>query len=94
MDGVARHKVSGGKLVTIKVSYSDKIDRIQILGDFFLHPESSLELIEKGLLGLKIDLTQEQISEKISQIAKSNSIEMIGVTPEAIAQTILMAVKK
>ncbi|MDE1828028.1 MAG: biotin--protein ligase [Candidatus Micrarchaeota archaeon] len=94
MEGVARHKVSGGKLVTVKVSYSEKIERIQILGDFFLHPESSLSLIEQALIGISASSTSEEIAQKIFDVVKSNSIEMIGVTPESIAQTVLMAVKR
>jgi len=94
MEGLARHKVPGGKLVTVKIKFGERIDSIQILGDFFLHPEDSLEKIEKSLLGMEIASSESQLSKKIKAIVESEKIEMIGVTPESIAQTIVLAVKK
>ena len=94
MEGLARLKVPGGKLLTVKVKYSQKIDSIQLLGDFFLYPESSLKLIEETLVGMGIDSTLAQISSKVAEIVAKNEIELIGITPDSIAQTVLMAVKK
>ncbi len=93
MDGSSKLKVPGGKLVIIKVSYSDKIETLQILGDFFLHPEESLSLIEDSLIGLPINTTKEQFSAQISGIATKNHIEMLGVNPDAIAEAIILAIK-
>ncbi|MDE1850845.1 MAG: hypothetical protein KGH54_03570 [Candidatus Micrarchaeota archaeon] len=94
MEGLARHKVPGGKLVTVKIKFGERIDSIQILGDFFLHPEDSLEKIEKSLEGMEITSSESELSKRIAEIAQSEKIEMIGVTPQSIAQTIIMAVKK
>ncbi len=86
-------KVPAGKLVIAKVSYSDKIERVQILGDFFIHPEESLALIENMLVGSMINSTKEEISARIAGLAGREHIEMIGVTPDAMAQAITMAIK-
>ena len=94
MEGAARLKVSGGKMVSVKLRYFDTIESIEILGDFFLYPESSLAKIEKGLLGIHIDASQNEIAARIAEILKDNGIELIGATPEAIAQVIKLAVKK
>src|SRR5690349_459783 len=94
MEGAAKLKVPGGKLLTVKIKYSGKIESIQLLGDFFLYPESSLHFIEDAIIGMEIVSTQEQISSKIAQAVSENGIEMIGITPDSIAQTIMMAVKK
>ncbi len=83
----------GGKLVIVKISYSDKIERLQILGDFFIHPEESLSLIEELFIGSQINLTKAEVSGRIDALAKKNGIEMIGVTADAMAQAILMAIK-
>ncbi len=92
MDGIAKQKVAGGKLVTVKLQYSGRVDSIRILGDFFIHPESGLEQIERALVGENLDETA--LSSNVARTARENGIEMIGVTPEAIASTIMMAVKR
>ena len=94
MESFAEQKVTGGKLVGVKLEYSDRIECIKILGDFFLYPEESLYRIEEALLGLKIDSRKGEIVKRISKVVSENKAELIGVTPEAIAETIIMAVKK
>ncbi len=92
MEGTYKLKVPGGKLVIAKVSYSDKIERVQILGDFFIHPEESLSKIEDVLIGSLINSTKSEISAKIDGLVAKEEIEMIGVTPDAIAQAIVKAI--
>lgn len=94
MEGLARQKVPGGKLLIIKAIYSEKIDSIQILGDFFLYPESSLDILERAIIGTEVNFDENKLASKISDIAIKNKIEMIGITPQSIAQTIKMAVKQ
>lgn len=80
-------------MIIIKLSYSDKIERVQILGDFFVHPEESLALIENMLTGSMINLTKEEFSARIGGLASKEGIEMIGVTPDAIAEALVKAIK-
>ena len=93
MEGSAKQKVPGGKLLIIKLWYSQKIERIQILGDFFAYPESAIENIENALSGISKDSSEEEIVERIMQIVKRDNVEMIGITPESIAQTIKIVTK-
>lgn len=88
MEGSAKQKVPGGKLLTVKMRYSGSIESIQLIGDFFVYPEDSLGYIEDGLRGLSTDSGEEQIAEKVSEIVRERGIEMVGITPEAIAHTI------
>jgi lipoate-protein ligase A len=94
LKGLAKQKVPGGKLLTVKLDYSDVIERIEVLGDFFLHPEDSLKEIEKSLIGVNVDESEQVLAEKVKRVVEMNNIELIGITPEAIAQTIKMAVKR
>jgi len=94
LKGFAKQKVPGGKLLAVKLDYSDVIEKIEILGDFFLHPEDLLQKIEKSLVGIHVDESEQAIAEKLKRVVETNSIELIGITPEAIAQTIKMVVKK
>jgi hypothetical protein len=93
VDGIYKLKVPDGKLVIAKVSYSDKIERVQILGDFFIYPEESLSLIENMLVGSMINSTKDEIAAQIEALAAKQHIEMVGVTPDAMAQAIAMAMK-
>lgn len=94
MESSAKQKVPNGKLVIVKLRYSDSIEDIKILGDFFIYPESALNKIEAGLRKTKINSTVNEITDRISKIIKDNEIEMIGITPESIAQTIKIAVQR
>ena len=94
MESFAEQKVTGGKLVGVQLKFSDRIESIKILGDFFLYPEESLYKIEQTLLGLYINSSEEEIVERISKVVSEEKAEMIGVTPEAIAETIIIAMRK
>ena len=93
MEGSARQKVQGGKLITVKLRYSDRIEEIQILGDFFLYPENSLPKIEESVLGMKSTSSAEQLAKRIWDAMSAGGIELIGATPQAIAQTIIEAMR-
>lgn len=94
MRSFAEQKISGGKLVSVKLEYNDKIKDVKIFGDFFLYPEEALYKIEKALVDLSINASQKEIVERISKVVAEEKAELIGVTPEAIAETISIAVKK
>lgn len=94
MEAFAEQKVPGGKLVSVRLEYGRRIKSIQILGDFFVHPEDVLYKVEKGLIGISASASKDEIAGKISKIVAMAGAEMIGVTPDAIAETIKMAVKK
>jgi len=93
LHGDAKLKVPGGKLVAVKVTYSRKIEGIQILGDFFIHPEESLAQIEECLVGMDSGASSDEIAKRIDSLARERGIQMIGITPEAIAQVMRMAIK-
>ncbi len=93
MKGSAKLKVAGGKLVAVRLDFDDSIRSIEILGDFFMHPEEKISEIEKGLIGTDARAEEVTISRRVEELARSNGIEMIGVTPEAIACTIKRAIR-
>lgn len=92
-EGVLRYKVPGGKLLTVKLKFDSRLRDVQILGDFFVFPEDSLPKIEQSLLGVWIDDAEGEICKRIVGAATSNGVQMIGVTPEAIAHAVKQAVK-
>ncbi len=89
----AKYKVPDGKLLEVKLYYDDVIKEVQILGDFFVYPEESLKDIENLLVGTKIQEREEEMAEKVRKFIRTRHVELIGMTPEAIARAITIAVR-
>ncbi len=85
-------KVPGGKMVTVKLDCDSTITKIEITGDFFMYPEETLKEIEKALIGVSTNESEQNISWIIFETSKRNRATMIGVTPEAIASLIKKAI--
>ncbi len=85
-------KLPAGKLVRVAVDFDRTISSVTITGDFFLHPEDKLELIEKALAGLPLTISEEDLRRRVEFVVEVEGIEMTGVTPEAIARLVKKAV--
>ena len=84
------YKIPGGKFVKIKLEISlGKIVDVKILGDFFLHPEETLQKIEDSLVGSTA--VETTIENAISRILTESDATLIGATARDIAKTIIMA---
>ena len=83
--GQASEKVKDGKLLRVSVDFDASILRVIITGDFFLHPEDKLELIEQAMTGLPSDVPADDLRRRIELVVAVNGITMVGITPEAIA---------
>ena len=84
-------KVPDGKMLEVKIEYNTMIESIQILGDFFLYPDTLLHEIENQLIGTSKNESEANISMRISELVKSKNATMIGITPEAIASVVKRA---
>ncbi len=89
----ARQKVKEGKLVKAEIEYDEGVTKVKITGDFFLHPEETLEKIEQSMIGLKKDASVESIIHNIRRIAEADDTVMIGIGPESLALVIKEALK-
>jgi hypothetical protein len=86
----ANYKIPGGKLVKVKLATtSEKIDKVQILGDFFMHPEETILVIEEALSGCQKD--EELIEKVIKRVLTDSSTTLIGATPADFSKTIMIA---
>ncbi len=73
------YKVPGGKLLKIKIEINNnRINSIQILGDFFLYPEEALTKIETALTQCE----KQQCLSKIKEIIINEKIQLLGFSPE------------
>lgn len=90
--GRAEYKVPGGKLIRVRVeTKGGRISNIKITGDFFLHPETDLEELERDLLGLKAD--QRSVRETVSVFFRERKTLLLGVCPEDFVKVIILAIK-
>ena len=89
MKGQAVYKVPGGKLLKVSVDFEeDVIERVKVSGDFFAHPEESIELIEEALVGAMIG---PELEELLEDLIEENGIELYGVDVESIVTAIHLA---
>ena len=91
--GQSSKKVSGGKLIRLDVTYSAKVERVKITGDFFLHPEDFISTIEESLSGTDIPIDSSMLIRKVEQLIQENEAMLIGVSAEDIVSVLEEAVK-
>jgi lipoate-protein ligase A len=83
-----QEKVPGGKLLCVEAEFSgDRIEKIRITGDFFLHPEETIDSIEKGLVGVKAD----RVAAKVSEVLARFDARLLGASPEDIERLVRRA---
>jgi lipoate-protein ligase A len=88
---LVQEKLPGGKLLCVDVEFTEgHIRKIRITGDFFLHPEETIERIEESLVGMKADGRLDVMI--LSALAK-NRARLIGAAPEDIERLIKKAAK-
>lgn len=88
--GRALLKVKGGKLVKVQLTRKeDKIQKIRITGDFFLHPEGAIDELEQALVGKP--LKEENLLQTVRNITREKNIILLGVSPTDFVKCILMA---
>ncbi|MFX1603638.1 MAG: lipoate protein ligase C-terminal domain-containing protein [Promethearchaeota archaeon] len=86
------YKIPDGKMVKVRVDVrNDLIQGITILGDFFLHPEDTLEGMEQGLIGTRAE--ESTIARVIQNILDRHKAVLIGATARDLAKAIMMAYK-
>jgi len=70
-------KIPGGKLIRIDFEKSNnRIPKIQITGDFFIHPEDAIEEIEKIILSNDLSETKQHLETYLQK----HGVEIIGFT--------------
>ncbi len=87
MIGSASEKIAGGKLVRVSVDYEERISSVRITGDFFMHPEEAIALIEKALVGS----TKDEVPDKLRKAAIG--VTIIGASADDIARVVQQAMK-
>ena len=86
-------KMDNEKLVRISLEKEgEKIKTINISGDFFIHPESGISLLEDALDGIKIE--KGHLKEALDREVMDNHLELIGISTDTIVHGILEVSKE
>lgn len=75
-------------MLRLDVTYTDHIESLKITGDFFLHPEETLDQIVSELTGVAVPIQKDVLIRKTRYILDSNEAEMIGITVQDIINTL------
>ncbi|MDQ4138473.1 MAG: lipoate--protein ligase family protein [Actinomycetota bacterium] len=85
------YKVPGGKLVVVDLDVAGgRITGFRLAGDFFLEPDTALELIDAAVNGLPADSDAKTIAAAVSKALPEGAV-LLGFTPEAVAVAIRRA---
>ena len=82
------YKVPDGKVVRIEMDYDEKIRKISITGDFFMHPENAIDKINEALIG--VELKEELVFDAIMKIVEQEKIEFFGADPTSLTRAIMI----
>jgi lipoate-protein ligase A len=86
MECSASYKVKGGKLIKVRlIKENGIITSISIFGDFFIHPEESIDILENSLK----NVTVSDAEKKINDFFKG--VELVGATAEDFVNTVKLA---
>ncbi|MFC2142811.1 hypothetical protein ACFLQN_00235 [Candidatus Aenigmatarchaeota archaeon] len=88
MIGISSRKIKHGKLVKVVLDFNDAINEVEISGDFFIYPETSLSIIESSLRGLDVREPNSCVKRKIDDIIRKNKMEVIGFSSSDLAEII------
>ena len=88
----AEYKVPGGKLIRVRVeTETGRIRGIKFTGDFFLHPETDLEELERHLIGVEAEA--EAVREMITKFFEKRGTILVGVSPGDFVKVVLKALR-
>lgn len=81
----SRKKVEDGKLVKVDLTIDEKINDVNLYGDFFLQPPSIREDLENKILGLNTDTDLKIILNNLEEVKG----EIIGFSRTDLAQLVV-----
>lgn len=84
------YKAAKGLIRIKAIVDANKIEEIQIAGDFFMYPEDKLWELERNLVGTSIQ--RSDIIAKIQSFYEQTELLTPGVVPEDFAEAIVRAI--
>jgi lipoate-protein ligase A len=91
--GTATKKIPGGKMVRVETTFDKKVESVKITGDFFLHPEETLDLIVNKITGSQLPLDKEMLILEIETILEQQEAQFIGANAREIVNILVEALQ-
>ena len=86
------YKVPGGKLVVVDLELEGgRIAQVQVSGDFFLEPDTTLEAINAAVRGLPADADVARISAAVAAGLTGEAM-LYGISAEGVAVAVRRAI--
>lgn len=87
------YKMPGGKLIVVDLEVRDRrLYNVEVSGDFFLEPDSALDMINAALEGQPSD-SDEGVLAAAVQARLGDDVSMYGISPEAIEVAVRRALQ-
>jgi lipoate-protein ligase A len=94
LESTARRKVPGGKLLSVRLEHNGHaVTAAELSGDFFIHPEESIAVIEEALVGTPLAIGKEELVRKIEAVMSRGRIMAVGFGPQDIATVVCEAMR-
>lgn len=88
------YKIPGGKLVVADLNVIDaRLTDVRVSGDFFIEPDSALDVIDAALQGLPADTSHEALTLAI-EAALDAEVTLYGITPGGVAMAVRRAIDR
>ena len=85
------YKEPGGKLVVVDLATdAGRLSRVQVSGDFFLEPDTSLDAINRALEGLPADSSEDELASAVAAGLDPDAC-LYGISPQGVAVAVLRA---
>ncbi len=85
------YKEPGGKLVVVDLEVSDGVlSGVQVSGDFFLEPDSALDVINHALCGMSANAGTDAWAAAVRN-ALDDGTSLYGISPEGVAVAVKRA---
>ena len=87
-----QYKVPGGKLVVVELEVADgRLADVRVSGDFFLEPDSALEVIARALTGMPAEATATELAGAVTA-ALDPGVAMVGFDAQSVGIAVRRAV--
>ena len=87
------HKVPNGKLLRISLEYdTTTLLSAKICGDFFCHPEETIEAMEKALYHLPVEAKPERVKHLLDHVTTEKKAQLVGFDTETLSKLICEAI--
>lgn len=76
-----------GKFLKITLDFDEVINEIVITGDFFAHPEESIDELQENLKGARTD--PDEIKSILEDFFEQKGVRMYGISVEGVFRGIM-----